>query len=104
MMSTTYIHFVFTDMSGDKCWTAINNRNRKRCTGCASDGSDCHEDVIWMDGQAIGDTVCEFFSSMTVENDKMTVFLESGVQLKSEVSSFTSKCYICMCEEGTVLV
>ncbi len=32
--------------------------------------------------------------------DKEYVYLEAGVHLKSEVSSFEAKCAICSCEGG----
>ncbi len=48
----------------------------------------------------MGTDVCGFFSSQSVVKNKRVIFLESGVQLKSEVSSYAVTCAICMCTGG----
>ncbi len=100
-MPTTFHSAIFPAASGDKCWTDIENHDYKVCSSC--DGSyECAYDLEWSDHSDIGNTVCNFFASLSVSNSDGYVYLQpsTGTHLRSAGSSFAATCAICMCEGG----
>ncbi len=85
-------------MSGGRCWTDIENHDYKVCSSCNGD-YECAYDLEWSDHSDIGNTVCNFFDSLRVDNSDGYIYLEvGGVEVRSAGSSLTATCAICMCE------
>ncbi len=87
----------FSDLSGDKCWTDIENHDQTTCDSCSGSWN-CPVDLEWSDGDDIGTTVCNFFGSLLVSPTEDYVYLAPGVNLRSAGGSVRATCTICMCE------
>ncbi len=78
----------------------MSNGWAKNCNGCGGGSGDCYEDVIWHSGsQAIGNTVCGFINSWTINGNQYRITIDSaGNAVSRNRDSYQTSCMICMCD------